>query len=107
MIFNYQAINAQGIESSGQKQAENQELLLISLREQGLYPVTITAVVDSDDEALADNDIRLQLQQLQAFGVAKKVFIFRQLALSSTTRRFNPFSFAPISLFGVSCDCVE
>jgi len=81
MIFNYQAINAQGIESSGQKQAENQDLLLISLREQGLYPVTITAVVDSDDEALADNDIRLQLQQLQAFGVAKKVFIFRQLAL--------------------------
>lgn len=81
MIFNYQAIDAQGIETSGKKQAENQDLLVLALREQGLYPVTITAVLESDEEALAEDDIRLQLQQLQPFGVAKKVFIFRQLTL--------------------------
>lgn len=81
MIFNYQAIDAQGVETSGQKQAEDQDLLVLALREQGLYPVTITAVPESDEDALAEDDIRLQLQQLQPFGVAKKVFIFRQLAL--------------------------
>jgi len=81
MIFNYQAIDTQGIETSGQKEAENQDMLVITLREQGLYPVSINPVLNSDDENLADDDIRLQLQQLQPFTVSKKVFIFKQLSL--------------------------
>ncbi len=81
MIFNYQAINAQGVETAGQKEAENQEMLVLALREQGLYPINIVAVADHDDDQLADDDIRVQLQQLQPFGVSKKVFIFRQLSL--------------------------
>ena len=81
MIFNYQAIDTQGIETSGQKEAENQDMLVIALREQGLYPVSINPVLNSDDENLADDDIRLQLQQLQPFTVSKKVFIFKQLSL--------------------------
>ena len=81
MIFNYQVIDAQGIESSGKKQAKNQESLVLALREQGLYPISITAIEDSNEEALAEDDIRLQLQKLQLFTVGKKVFIFRQLAL--------------------------
>jgi len=81
MIFNYQANDAHGVETSGQKQAENQDLLVLALREQGLYPISISAALDSDEDALAEDDIRLQLQQLQPFTVSKKVFIFRQLAL--------------------------
>lgn len=81
MIFNYQAIDTQGIETSGQKEAEDQDMLVIALREQGLYPVTITPVLNNDEDVLAEDDIRLQLQQLQPFTVSRKVFIFKQLAL--------------------------
>ncbi len=80
MNFTYQAIDAHGVESSGQKQAENQELLILALREQGLYPTSITSA-EEDEVVLAEDDIRLQLQQLQPVTVSKKVFIFRQLAL--------------------------
>ncbi len=80
MLFNYQAIDAQGVESGGQKQADNQDMLVLALREQGLYPISISVVADQE-ETLADDDIRLQLQRFQRFGVGMKIFIFRQLAL--------------------------
>jgi type IV pilus assembly protein PilC len=46
-----------------------------------LYPISVTAIDDGNEEVLAEDDIRLQLQHLQPFTVSKKVFIFRQLAL--------------------------
>lgn len=81
MIFNYQAIDSQGVESSGQKEAENQDMLILALREQGLYPIQVEPLNEGSEADLAEDDIRVQLQQFQPFTVAKKVFIFRQLAL--------------------------
>ncbi len=81
MLFNYHVINSQGLESSGQKEAENRDQLVLVLREQGLYPISVEAAEDHSEPVLADNDVRRYLQALQRFGTARKVFVFRQLAL--------------------------
>jgi type IV pilus assembly protein PilC len=78
-IFQYAALDAQGIEQSGSIEADNPRAAAQSLRGKGLYVVTLSD--QAAQPARADRDVLAQLRELLPVGAVTLVFFFQQMAL--------------------------